>query len=260
MSSLFPIRLTARREISPSVLHLCFVRDDGAPLEYTPGQFIQIHFPLADGSIARRSYSCATRHDHHIQVGEAVEFIASLVPGGAATALFQGMAIGDAVEASGPLGQFVLKPGDNNHRYLMVATGTGIASYRSMLPELEAQMNARGVQVALLHGIRSPEDALFADEFIAFAERHPQQFRYLACFSRQMPETGSALARHAFHGYVQNALPTLSPDTEHDVAYLCGNPNMVDACVETLKNLGLAMRHIRREKYISQASNAPAKA
>lgn len=251
MSRHFPIRLTARRALSPSVLHLCFVRDDGEPMDYTPGQFIQIHFPLADGSLARRSYSCATRHDHHIRAGEAVEFIAGMVPGGAATALFQGMAIGDVLEASGPLGQFVLKAGDSNRRYLLVATGTGIASYRSMLPELESQMRSRGVEVVLLHGIRSPADALFADEFIAFAQRYPATFRYLACFSRQLPEAGSPLGHHAFHGYVQNALPMLAVDNEHDVAYLCGNPDMVDACTRALKTLGLAMKHIRREKYIS---------
>ena len=107
MSKFFPIRLTARRLATPSVLHLSFVRDDGGSLDYTPGQFIQIHFPLADGSTARRSYSCATRHDHHMEPGEAVEFVASRVPGGAATALFEGMAIGDCLEASGPLGLFI---------------------------------------------------------------------------------------------------------------------------------------------------------
>lgn len=253
MSSLFPIRLVSRRQIAPGVLHLGFVREDGQPLEYTPGQFIQIHFRLADGSLARRSYSCATRHDHHIEVGEAVEFVASQVPGGAATALFQGMAIGDVLEASGPLGQFVLKPGDANRRYLLVATGTGIASYRSMLPELEAQMHARGLEVALLHGARSPEELLFAEEFVDFARRHGARFRYLPCLSRQMPGAGSELATLAevHHGYVQSALAALAPDGESDIAYLCGNPQMVDACIAELKTLGLPMKHIRREKYIS---------
>ena len=113
MSKFFPIRLTSRQLATPAVLHLTFVRDDGGSLDYTPGQFIQIHFPLADGSNARRSYSCATRHDHVITCGEAVEFVASCIPGGAATALFQGMNIGDSLNASGPLGLFTLKAGES---------------------------------------------------------------------------------------------------------------------------------------------------
>ena len=39
------------------------------------------------------------------------------------------------------------------------------------------------------------------------------------------------------------------PDT--DIAYLCGNPNMVDACFEALKADGLPIPQIRREKYVS---------
>ncbi len=255
MSKFFPIRLTARRLATPAVLHLSFVRDDGQPLDYTPGQFIQIHFPLADGTQARRSYSCATRHDHHIQAGEAVEFVASRVPGGAATALFEGMAIGDTLQASGPLGLFTLRPEDAPARYLLIATGTGVASYRSMLPELERRMRDDGLRVVLLHGVRTPDDLLFADEFTETARRFPHQFEYRIAFSRDTFATDDARrgASEPSFGYVQNALPDIAPDPEGDIAYLCGNPNMVDACVEALKGFGLPMKHIRREKYVSLA-------
>ncbi len=252
MSKFFPIRLTSRQLATPAVLHLTFVRDDGGSLDYTPGQFIQIHFPLADGSTARRSYSCATRHDHHMAPGEAVEFVASRVPGGAATALFEGMAIGDCLEASGPLGLFCLKPDDRNGRYLLIATGTGVASYRSMLPEIEKMMNERAVDVVLMHGVRSAEDLLFADEFADFAQRHGERFRYLPCFSRDQVDAASLIpGTEPRHGYVQNFLEELAPDPDRDIAYMCGNPNMVDACVEALKGFGLPMKHIRREKYVS---------
>lgn len=252
MSKFFPIRLTARQLATPAVLHLTFVRDDGGSLDYTPGQFIQIHFPLADGTTARRSYSCATRHDHHMAPGEAVEFVASRIPGGAATALFEGMAIGDCLEASGPLGLFTLKPDDANGRYLLIATGTGVASYRSMLPEIEKMMAARAVDVVLMHGVRTTDDLLFAKEFADFATRHGDRFRYIPCFSREdvVAETLPA-GTEARHGYVQNFLEELAPDPERDIAYMCGNPNMVDACVEALKELGLPMKNIRREKYVS---------
>lgn len=252
MSKFFPIRLTSRQLATPAVLHLTFVRDDGGSLDYTPGQFIQIHFPLADGSTARRSYSCATRHDHHMAPGEAVEFVASRVPGGAATALFEGMAIGDCLEASGPLGLFCLMPDDRNGRYLLIATGTGVASYRSMLPEIEKMMNERAVDVVLMHGVRSAEDLLFADEFADFAQRHGDRFRYLPCFSRDQVDAASLIpGAKPRHGYVQNFLEELAPDPDRDIAYMCGNPNMVDACVEALKGFGLPMKHIRREKYVS---------
>ena len=59
--------------IAPTVAHLELVRDDGQPLEFIPGQFIQVHFEYADGTPTKRSYSLATVHDHAIGPGEAVE-------------------------------------------------------------------------------------------------------------------------------------------------------------------------------------------
>jgi ferredoxin-NADP reductase len=247
----FPLKLTARRMIAPTVAHLSFVRDDGQPLDYIPGQFIQIHFAYADGTPARRSYSLASQHHRAPGPADAVEIAVSYVAGGAATAMFEGMPIGGNIDASGPFGRFCLLPNDANRRYLLIGTGTGITPYRAMLPQLEQRMAGRGVEVVLLQGARTPDELLYGDEFRAFAEAHPR-FRYLPCLSRELPAAGSAHA-HADvrHGYVQNALAELAPDAEGDIAYLCGNPDMVDACFEALKEHGLPIPQIRREKYVS---------
>jgi ferredoxin-NADP reductase len=102
----FPLKLTGRRMLAPSVAHLTFTRDDGQPLDFIPGQFIQVHFQYADGTATKRSYSLATIHDHALGPGDAVEIAVSYVPGGAATALFEGLDEGGTVQASGPFGRF----------------------------------------------------------------------------------------------------------------------------------------------------------
>ena len=248
----FPLKLVSRRMLAPSVGHYVFVRDDGAPLDFIPGQFIQVHFQYADGTATKRSYSLATIHDHAMGPGEAVEIAVSYVPGGAATALFEGLDAGDTVDASGPFGRFCLVPSDTNRRYLLIGTGTGVTPYRAMLPQLERAIAERGIQVVLLFGARTPDELLYGDEFRAFADRHPDHFRFVPCFSRELPAEGSPHA-HADvrHGYVQQFLPDFAPDPAGDIAYLCGNPNMVDSCFEALKESGLEVKQIRREKYVS---------
>ncbi|MEH6422275.1 ferredoxin--NADP reductase [Pseudomonas sp. CGJS7] len=243
----FPLKLVSRRMLAPSVGHYVFLRDDGEPLDYIPGQFIQVHFQYADGTATKRSYSLATIHDHALGPGEAVEIAVSYVPGGAATALFEGLNEGDPIQASGPFGRFCLMPGDANRRYLLIGTGTGVTPYRAMLPQLQNLIRERGIEVVLLFGARTPEELLYGDEFRAFAEREPN-FRFVPCFSRELPADPHPDVRH---GYVQQFLGEFAPDAAGDIAYLCGNPNMVDACFEALKEYGLPVPQIRREKYVS---------
>jgi len=234
--------------LAPSVAHLSFHRDDGEPVPFVPGQFLQVHFTYGDGTATKRSYSLATRSDGPLKGAGLVEIAVSYVPGGAATALFEGLEIGDRVNASGPFGRFCLLPGDTNARYLLIATGTGVTPYRAMLPLLETQIRERGIRVVLLFGARNPDELLYGDEFRAFADAHPDNFRFVPCFSRELPADAHPDVRH---GYVQQFLPEFSPDAASDIAYLCGNPNMVDSCFEALKDAGFEVRQIRREKYVS---------
>ncbi|NLB57809.1 MAG: ferredoxin--NADP reductase, partial [Gammaproteobacteria bacterium] len=216
-----------------------------------PGQFIQVHFQYADGTPAKRSYSLATVRDRDAQPEDTVEISVSYVPGGAATALFEALEAGDVIDASGPFGRFCLMPNDANRRYLLIGTGTGVTPYRAMLPLLERQMAERGIEVVLLFGARNPGELLYGDEFRAFAEKHPR-FRFVPCFSRELPEAGSVHAHpDVRHGYVQQFLDEFAPSGDTDLAYLCGNPDMVDACFAALKEHGLAVPQIRREKYVS---------
>jgi ferredoxin-NADP reductase len=246
----FPLRLVSSRMLAPSVRHLAFARDDGAPLDFIPGQFVQVHFDYADGTPAKRSYSLATVHDHALGPGEVVEIAVSYVAGGAATALFENLKEGDRIEASGPYGRFCLMPQDTNKRYLLVGTGTGVTPYRAMLPLIEQLIAARGIEVVLLFGARTPQELLYADDFHAFAAKHPQ-FRFMPCLSRELPADPHPDMRR---GYVQDALAELAPNAANDIAYLCGNPNMVDACFEALKTAGFPVPQVRREKYVSSAT------
>lgn len=224
---------------------MVFERADGAMLDFIPGQFLQIHFQYDDGKPTKRSYSVATVGAGSGPVRQ-IEIAVSYVDGGAATNLLANVPEGGEVEASGPYGRFCLMETDQNHRYLLVATGTGVTPYRAMLPLL-AKLDARGAEVALVYGARNENELLYGDEFEAFASEHPH-FHFYPCFSR----TPRAIPRpYDRNGRVHVALSELKPDAARDIAYLCGNPEMVDQAFAQLKEAGLAIHHIRREKYVS---------
>ena len=243
----FPLKLVESRMLAPTVRHFVFARDDGQPLDFVPGQFLQVHFHYDDGKPTKRSYSIASVRETAAAAHDPVEIAVSYVPGGAATRLFESLDAGDRIDASGPFGRFCLMPNDRNARYLLIGTGTGVTPYRSMLPELRRLIGERGIEVLLLFGARNPGELLYGEEFAAFAEATPG-FRFVPCYSRALPEAPRADDRR---GYVQAVLDEFAPDPERDIAYLCGNPDMVDACFEALKQRGFPVPQVRREKYVS---------
>jgi ferredoxin-NADP reductase len=232
--------------LTASVCHYAFLRDDGQPLAFHPGQFIQIHFHHSDGHQTKRSYSLANRRDSAADADAAAEIVVSQIPGGAGTAFLDGLNIGDRIMASGAHGTFHLYPDGHHRRHLMIATGTGISAFRAMSPQLGHRMAQDDIEAVLLFGVRTPLDLLFADEFYEFSERFPR-FRFVPCFSREMPQHPRPDDRQ---GHVQAHLAAFEPNPQTDSAYLCGNPQMVDACTSLLKSAGLRMAQIRREKFI----------
>lgn len=232
--------------LAPAVRHMAFERADGMPFAFIPGQFVQIHFHYADGKPTKRSYSVATIAARDGGAASRIEIAVSYVEGGAATNLLGNLKEGESVDASGPYGRFCIDDKDANRRYLLVATGTGVTPYRAMLPQLE-RLAARGAEVALVYGARNEAELLYGEEFEAFARQNPH-FRFYACFSRAPRAQPRA---HDRSGRVHVALEELKPDAAHDIAYLCGNPDMVDQAFALLKEAGLPVPHIRREKYVS---------
>lgn len=246
MADHFQLRLVDSRMLAPTVRHLVFERVDGQPLAFQPGQFLQVHFHYDDGSATKRSYSVATIGDGSSPV-QRIEIAVSYVEGGAATKLLGELPLGGVIDASGPYGRFCLQESDSHPRYLLLATGTGVTPYRAMLPQIEKLLAKGDREVVLLYGARSEAELLYGEEFEMFAQTHPG-FIFHGCLSREARATPRTTDRS---GHVQHVLAELGPHAERDIAYLCGNPNMVDAAFSALKEFGLPVPQIRREKYIS---------
>jgi len=246
MADHFQLRLVDSYMLAPAVRHPGFERADGQPLAFQPGQFLQVHFHYDDGTATKRSYSVATIGDGSSPV-RRIEIAVSYVEGGAATKLLGDLPEGGVIDASGPYGRFCLQDTDTHPRYLLLATGTGVTPYRAMLPQIEKLLAKGDRQVVLLYGARSEAELLYGEEFEAFAKTHPG-FLFHGCLSREARAVPRPTDRS---GHVQNVLAELGPQADRDIAYLCGNPNMVDAAFTALKEFGLPVSQIRREKYIS---------
>ena len=243
VSPRYPVVLKERRELAPNTLELTYVREDEAPIAYVPGQFFSVDF-RHQGEEKSRSYSASGRVQDLGQNRE-FRFAITAVPNGAASSYFFNAETGDRAKISGPFGALVL-PRLDPLRYLLVGTGTGVAPYRAMLPELEQRMLANpDLRVELVMGVRSRAELIYGEEFEALAGRYPG-FGFHVCYSREMPETP---AEHEHAGRVQLMYQALEPDPQRDMVYLCGNPQMVDESAEWFTERDFSAKNLKRERY-----------
>ncbi len=239
----FPVTLAESYMLSPSVKHFIFDSIQDSPFDYLPGQFITVHFER-EGKILRRSYSIANVPAHN----NRIEFAAGFVEGGPGTDLLFNLKPGETIQINGPFGRLTLKD-DLPKRYILIATSTGVTPYRAMLSELKHRIDTHpNLELVLLLGVQKSENVLYAEEFSAFAALS-SRITFRAYLSREEPN-GKKTYEH--HGHVQRAFPDLALNPEQDLIYLCGNPAMIDESFDYFKNLGFAMQHVIREKYISR--------
>jgi ferredoxin-NADP reductase len=251
--AVFNVVFEWEKKITAGISHLAFRKEDGGNFEFEPGQFIT--FLFGEGKeLKRRSYSVATMPSASGSVASVplIEIVVSSVPGGFASEILFHLTPGQVLKAMGPVGRLTLKANDPKldvpgARLILVGTGTGIGPYRSMLPLLHDMAQQKGCSVYLILGVRTQPEAMFKADFEAFAEQHPN-LHFQVCYSREKSEN---LKAHEYVGYVQESFTRLGVNPDRDIVYLCGNPNMIDESFEFLKEKGLEIGDIRREKYIS---------
>jgi ferredoxin-NADP reductase len=240
------LRVAASRRLADRLLELTLARVDGGMIQFEPGQFCNIAVPGPDGELWR-SYSMATPTRSGVPV-PAFQIAVSAVEGGAATRYLFSRRAGDTLRACGPFGRLLL-PRDDPAHYLLIGTGTGMAPYRAMLPELDVRALRQALRVTLLMGARTRAECLYGDEFREFVSADPARRRFLVCYSRECGPLDSDFERP---GYVQQSVDDLDVSPEETRAFLCGNPDMIDAVAALLMAQGFDRRALVREKYQSR--------
>jgi len=250
----FDIELTRVRTLSPSTRDFRFVRLDGLPVVFEPGEFFRFTFTDDVGDFERSYSLCNFEQDTESHM---LDLVISVVENGRASRLLFNSTEGLKASVSGPFGRLVL-PKPLPKRLFLVATSVGIAPYMPMLAKLEPALSADKVEVHFLYGTRDATELVYGEVLNEFADKY-DNFHLHVCFSRCAPN-----AENQTQGYVQDQLFKLSlnPDTDH--CLLCGNPQMIDDIYPRLKSLGFGVKKVVREKYVfakdKVAQSDPAKA
>jgi len=235
----FTVRLKGTKVIAPKVRELAFERENGEPLVFEAGQWLNLVLPLEPAPI-KRAYSIASppRGDG------TFELAITQVDGGPGSTYLHSLAPGSTLQALGPSG-FFTGPKRAPHGCLFVGTGTGITPLRSIILDELARGNT--APIILVCGVRKAEDRLYDDELRALAAAHPN-FSFEYTLSQPTSEwTGRT-------GYVQTHVTEfwrkLESHGHPPHAYICGLQRMVGAVRDLLrKDLAAERQQVHSERY-----------
>lgn len=222
-----PVRVARREMLSPDVLGLWLQTPPVNPLNWVPGQYIDV---LLDGG-RRRSFSIANApagdgmlelHLRHVAGGEFVEWAMHEMPERA------------MLRIEGPLGAFYLRE-DSDRPILLMAGGTGYAPARAILQRYLARRITRPLH--FYWGARGRADLYQHDEIRAWADEHPS-LDYTPVLSEPDPDWDGAT------GFVHEAVLRDYPDQRVREVYMSGPPPMVQAGKRAFVAAGLDADHL----------------
>lgn len=180
---------------------------------------------------------------------EVLEFFSIVIPDGAFTSQLQHLEVGDELLLNTmPFGFLTLaryqKPLPKD--LWLLATGTGLAPFLSMLQDLKTWEDYE--HIVLAYSARSTEELAYIKKIESLQEDfgslvdNPANLIFIPIVTREPVEGAltERLPKLLLDGTLQ-ARAGIDLDVDSTHVMLCGNPEMVEDTKETLKSLGLVM-------------------
>jgi ferredoxin--NADP+ reductase len=234
--------ITKRIDITDELIVIHVKPDAGVP-EYKSGQYVALGLmgsaPRPEGypaereeqspeKLIKRAYSIGSSPSNR----ETLEFYIAVVKDGALSSRLSLLKEGDRVFAAPKItGTFTLDHVPANENLYLLATGTGLAPFLSMIRTESTWSEGRSI--CIVHGVRYPADLGYRSELEMFVKERPN-FRYVPIVSRAGDEWDGA------RGHIQSLFDSgkLALDAAKDHVFLCGNPAMINDMESRLAALG----------------------
>ena len=134
MSAALKVQVSAARMLTPVVREFTLTACDGALPGFSPGSHVQVHLPLAEGTV-RNAYSLTSdpAHLHHYRIAVRLQDVSR----GGSQYLHRQVQVGDTLQLSPPANLFA--PHGTARLHILIAAGIGITPFMAYIAALEQQ-------------------------------------------------------------------------------------------------------------------------
>lgn len=212
---------------------------DVAINDFAAGQFTSLALDV-DGERVARPYSFISA-----PADNPKEFFFYTATEGRLSNALVKLRVGDSVWVKQqPNGFFVLNEIPEADDLWMLATGTGIAPFMSILGTEEAWQRFK--RIILIQAVRAGSDLLYQEQISAIRAKRGEQFQHQAFVSREaIPNTmGGRIPAAIESGQLEGKLG-IEFSLDKSQIMLCGNPAMVKDASEVLKARGFSKNRRR---------------
>lgn len=217
--------------LSESTITFDVQLDEGQPdIHFLAGQYVNVTIP---GTTETRSYSFSSKPGNRL-----TGFVVRNVPNGKMSEfLSKNATAGDKITFAGPFGSFYLRP--VTRPVLMLAGGTGIAPFLSMLQVLEEKGSEQPVR--LVFGVTNDFDLVALEKLNELQEKCPWfEYRTVVASPESVHERKGYVTGHIENEWLN--------DGDVDI-YLCGPVPMVEAVRSWLDTEGIKPANFLFEKF-----------
>jgi ferredoxin--NADP+ reductase len=234
-----------RREDETDSLAYFWVRFDGEPTEFAPGQYMTIGV-MADGKILQRPYSVAS--PPAVAGTDGYEFYVRRVQGGAFTPVLFDLPVGHRMRMIGPKGKFTLLP-DDDRIHVFISSGTGNAPFIAMMKQLIHDGAPR--RAVMLNGVSYAHELGYRSLLEGWERSGDYPVTFIPTVSRPNdPANAGWMGRTGrVEMILDPVLDELGLSPANSIAYICGNPDMILSAEETLLGRGYPEEQVHKELY-----------
>ena len=210
MAQKYHATVVAKEKISPNVYFVIFGLQEPVSMSFRAGQCMML---MVSPGVNRTMSICSVPAE-----SDRVSMIADVSPMGPGSRWTLGLKVGDPANFVAPTGVFFFDDASPRKK-IFVATGTGVAPFRSMIEEYLA--NNGTAPLELFWGQRHEEDIYWKKEFDRLFETYPT-FSWHQVLSKPTP-VWNGLTGHV----TEHVLQSVKDPAQNDF-YLCGNKNMIE--------------------------------
>jgi ferredoxin--NADP+ reductase len=238
MSNLNEERVLSVHHWNDSLFSFKTTRNQG--FRFRNGHFVMIGLEVEGKPLLRAFSVVSANYDEHL------EFYSIKMPDGALTSRLQHIAPGDGVLVSRkPTGTLLVDNLFPGKRLYLLATGTGLAPFMSIIRDPETYQRFEHVVVA--HGVRRVSDLGYRDyierelpEHELVGEQVRRQLLYYPTVTRESFRNQGRLNDLVESGKLMSDLGLPALDPQHDRVMICGSPSMLKDLVTILEERSFA--------------------